>query len=210
MNDLTMTDIPTSLTESVELSRAKRFKAATRSDHDHVDELVMASKPFESASRYADFLTLQHRFHGALHAHYLNPLLNEWLPGLAGLSRLEAVEADMTDLGIRVPPRPAPAPITSPEQALGWFYCSEGSNLGAAFLFKQTQRIGLDQHHGARHLAAHDDGRGAHWRAFVAQLDAVSLTTEQDREAESGARAAFDFYRAQLADVMGNERPATA
>lgn len=183
-----------------EPSRAKRLKAATRARHIQIDELVMASRPFESLSRYARFLHLQHRFHGALHSTYIDSFLNTLLPGLAVRSRLEHVEADMTDLGISIPARPRPAPIASPWQALGWLYCCEGSTLGAGFLIKQARPLQLDDHYGARHLSFQGHGRGANWQGFVSLLDELTLTHEQEKNAETGARDAFDFYRVQLAD----------
>ncbi|WP_207281839.1 biliverdin-producing heme oxygenase [Pseudomonas sp. FW300-N2F2] len=184
------------------VSRAKRLKAGTHTEHDQVDNLVMGSRPFESLERYALFLRLQYQFHGALRDLYSDVDLNRQLPGLANLSRFQAVEADLRDLDLPVPNAPQAAPVTSPYAALGWLYCSEGSNLGAAFLFKETKRLDLDETHGARHLAAHEVGRAQNWRAFVAQLDAIELTPEQDQQVIAGACAAFDFYRSALNQVF--------
>ncbi|MBU2412523.1 MAG: biliverdin-producing heme oxygenase, partial [Gammaproteobacteria bacterium] len=55
--------------------------------------------------------------------------------------------------------------------------------------------------HGARHLAAHPEGRAPHWRKFVAQLDALSLTEEQEALAIKGAMDAFAFYKKTLASL---------
>ncbi|WDY56100.1 biliverdin-producing heme oxygenase [Pseudomonas sp. PSKL.D1] len=184
-----------------EPSRCKRLKASSSRDHDSVDELVMAARPFEDRERYARFLQVQHRFHGSLQALYLDEQLNQRLPGLAQLSRFDAVETDLRDLGMPLPAAPQPV-IATPAQALGWLYCSEGSNLGAAFLFKQTQRLGLDGDAGARHLAPHPDGRALHWREFVAKLDGLTLTAEEEAEAVAGAIAAFDSYRHHLRAVF--------
>ncbi|CRM63828.1 Heme oxygenase [Pseudomonas sp. 28 E 9] len=184
--------------DRVEPSRVRRLKAATVTSHAQVDELVMAARPFDSVSRYSGFLGVQHHFHGALHRVYADPTLNAWLPGLSALSRLPEIETDMGDLGVCIPPHPPHAPITSPWQALGWLYCCEGSNLGAAFLLKQAQRLQLGSEYGARHLSAHPLGRGAHWRAFTTLVDGLTLTLEQDLQAEEGAREAFDFYRRLL------------
>lgn len=183
-------------------SRCKRFKAASSGDHDSVDALVMGVRPFESRERYALFLRLQHRFHGSLQALYNDAGLNLTLPGLVELSRFEAVEADLRDLGLDLPATPAPIQLGHPAQALGWLYCSEGSNLGAAFLFKQTQKLGLDGQTGARHLAAHPDGRALHWRAFVAKVDDLQLTQEEEEQAIQGVLDAFAFYRAALREIF--------
>jgi len=185
-----------------QLPLSKRLKAGTRRDHDSVDTLVMQSRPFESLARYGCFLRLQHRFHGALGGLYDDIELNRLLPGLRELPRFEAVRADLSDLGLPHPPTPAAVAPPSAHAALGWLYCCEGSNLGAAFLFKQGQQIGLSAEKGARHLAAHPDGRGLHWRQFVDLLDGLELTESQREEAVGGAVAAFDLYRAALRDIF--------
>lgn len=185
-----------------ELSRAKRIKAATTRDHDNVNELVMQAKPFDSRERYVQFLQLQHAFHGAIDGLYKDAELNQRLPGLSQLPRFEAVKRDLLDLDQAVPDVPAPAVVNGPFEALGWLYCSEGSNLGAAFLFKETQQLGLGENHGASHLAAHPGGRGLHWRQFIALLDSQALDAEQERQAIQGAINAFDFYREKVRSVF--------
>jgi len=184
--------------------RCKRLKAASSREHDTVDHLVMSVRPFDDRERYVRFLTVQHRFHGSLQALYNDPSLNRRLPGLALLSRFDAVQQDLHDLGVPVPPAPEPVDATF-AQALGWLYCSEGSNLGAAFLFKQTQRLGLDAERGARHLAPHPDGRALHWREFVASLDELTLSDAQEAHAIEGAIAAFDSYRRHVREVFALE-----
>lgn len=185
-----------------ELPLTKRLKAGTTRDHDSVDNLVMGSRPFENLERYAYFLQLQHRFHGVINWLYQDEELNQLLPGLKELPRFDAVCADLVDLGLPVPAEPQPIRPASLHAALGWLYCAEGSNLGAAFLFKETQQIGLNADKGARHLAAHPDGRGLHWRQFVALLDGLELSEAQREEAVQGAIGAFDFYRAALREIF--------
>lgn len=190
------------LAPPTQLPLSKQLKTGTHRDHDSVDTLVMQSRPFESLERYGYFLRLQHRFHGALDALYDDIELNRLLPGLRELPRFEAVRADLSDLDLPPPPTPAAVAPPSAHAALGWLYCCEGSNLGAAFLFKQSQQIGLSAERGARHLSAHPDGRGLHWRQFVALLDGLELSESQREEAVGGAVAAFDFYRAALRELF--------
>lgn len=193
----------------LETSRCKRLKAATHREHDSVDQLVMAAHPFEDRARYGRFLLVQHHFHGSLHGLYEDPHLNAWLPGLSSLSRLAAVEQDIRDLGQLPPALPARVKV-DPAQALGWLYCSEGSNLGAAFLFKQTQRLGLDESLGARHLAAHPQGRAQHWKAFVSAIDGLALDEQQEADVIAGAIAAFEAYRTKVTEVFAADLQATA
>ncbi|KAF1053608.1 MAG: hypothetical protein GAK43_01330 [Stenotrophomonas maltophilia] len=188
---------------STPITRTKRLKSATTSDHDSVDSLVIGSRPFEDRERYAQFLLLQHRFHGALANIYQDAELNQLFPGLLDLWRIEAVEADLRDLGTPVPQRPQAVAVSDASAALGWLYCSEGSNLGAAILFKAAGELELDASFGARHLAAHPDGRALHWRSFVQQLDALPLDDSQEQQAVDGARAAFQLYRQAHQQVFG-------
>lgn len=185
----------------LEPSRCKRLKAATRREHDSVDQLVMAARPFEDRNRYARFLQVQHHFHASLVELYEDPCLNELLPGLSSLSRFTAVVQDIRDLGL-IPPALPHGVKADPARALGWLYCSEGSNLGAAFLFKQTQRLGLDEEQGARHLAAPREGRALHWKTFVYAIDHLVLDEQQEASVIAGATAAFDAYRAQVLKVF--------
>ncbi|WP_369920218.1 biliverdin-producing heme oxygenase [Marinomonas polaris] len=181
------------------LSFAKHLKLSTRTDHDGVDKMVMASKPFENEANYAKFLTLQHIFHLSVAPLYQQADLQDLFPGLAELPRLSAVKLDLMDLGMKPEVDPAAlAKVDDVYEAIGWLYCSEGSNIGAAFLYKETQKLNFDANRGARHLAAHEDGRAPHWRKFVAQLDALKLTESQQASAVKGAIDAFDFYKKTL------------
>ena len=85
-------------------------------------------------------------------------------------------------------------------RVFGWLYVAEGSNLGAAFLLKAAASLGLDADFGARHLAGHSDGRAQHWREFIAVLDALRLTPEEDERVIAGAEAAFSRFQ-QLVDA---------
>jgi heme oxygenase len=83
--------------------------------------------------------------------------------------------------------------------ALGWLYVSEGSTLGASFLFKTAQsRLGLSVQLGARHLAAPVAGRAAAWKRFTYLLDQADLTGAQHDLVVAGAHQAFAFFAAML------------
>jgi heme oxygenase len=183
----------------LEPSRAKRLKAATAVTHDRLDQGVMAAEPFADRARYGRFLDLQHRFHRDIAPLYARPDLLALLPDLAERQRLEPIVADLADLGLpATPPAEAPPVIDDLATALGWLYVAEGSNLGAAILYKAVAPLGCDQDFGARHLAGHPDGRAAHWRGFTQALDAVALTEAEEARVIAGAVAAFARVRAHL------------
>lgn len=183
-------------------SRRQRLKSATRDIHGRLDQRIMAFNPFADREHYSAFLLTQHRLHRDVEALFTNAALNALLPGLRGRSRLELVEQDLADLGalpeeasLPAPAFGAGAPVDVPA-ALGWLYTVEGSNIGAAFLLKAAAGLDLHAGFGARHLAPHPDGRAAHWRDFITQLDEVALPAEQEALVESGAQAAFAAARA--------------
>ena len=181
---------------SGEAGRVDALRQATRALHDQVDAAMMALRPFGDREGYKRFLAVQYRFHQRTASFYADATLNGWFPGLAARERREAVEQDCRDLGLdpaehQVAPLPLPQDATELALAVGWLYVNEGSNLGAAFLYKHAQKMGLDGQFGARHLAAHAEGRAAHWHAFVAQLEAAPLTPAHDALAVDGAQAAF-------------------
>lgn len=187
--------------------RAKRLKEATHATHDRLDKSIMAHKPFESRARYGLFVTVQHQFHREIDALYADPVLDKLLPDLAGRRRFDLIEQDLSDLHMTVP-----AAETSPvfakntdldlPTALGWLYVAEGSNLGAAFLLKEAQKLGLTDTCGARHLAAAPEGRGLHWKTFTAALDGVKLTGPEEERVIAGAHAAFARVQGLVNEVF--------
>jgi heme oxygenase len=188
------TDIKARLTEQTP-TRLERIKANTRKDHQQIDDLVMAMKPFDSRENYGRFLALQYCFHAVMKPLYHADDLNALIPGLSERSRFDSVCADLGDLGLATPRDHSgtSAPLTGPGR-LGWLYVCEGSNLGAAFLLKAAARLDLNDGFGARHLAGHDEGRGKHWRQFVEQLNGLVLNADEEIAVQQGAHDAFGFF----------------
>jgi len=182
-------------------TRAERLKRETHALHEQLDTGIAAREPFTDRDRYAAFVEVQYRFYAGIEPLYRHPGMADLIPGLPSRSRLDAAREDLAHLG-RPVPDVAPLPIPDGE-ALGWLYVSEGSTLGAAFLLKAVEAIGLDEQHGARHLAAAPEGRGRHWRDFKDALNAVMLTPEEDEAVVAGALAAFGHVRGLVAEVMG-------
>ena len=182
--------------------RWQRLKAATSNTHERLDKGIMAARAFESRERYGLFVQMQHGFHRDIDALYENPKLDALLPDLQGRRRFALIGQDLADLGLD-PLDLREAPVFSTEAdlptALGWLYVAEGSNLGAAFLIKEAEKLGLSETDGARHLAGHPEGRGKHWRTFTAALDALDLSEEENARMIAGAEAAFRRVHA-LAD----------
>lgn len=184
---------------------AEYLKANSRATHDSVDKMVMSYQPFDNAENYARFLQLQAVFHKVVDAVYHDPELNRRIPDLASLARYDAVMQDLQDLNAQEAQLDIALPHLEGAEAIGWLYCAEGSNIGAAFLFKDAQeKLGFGAEHGARHLAPHADGRGKHWREFVGHLNGLNVDDEEREDALRGALNAFAFYKVLLKKIFSN------
>lgn len=183
---------------TVDPSHARRFKQLTQAAHAALDQRIQDFEPFASRERYAAFLRVQLDFHRDVDALFGHAALERLLPGLGQRRRLPMVEQDRHDLG-HAPGAPTSAPLfgaeVDPATALGWLYVEQGSQLGAAILYRMAAALGLDSGFGARHLAPHAEGRALNWRQFCLQLDAVPLDAAGRRRADAGALAAFACVR---------------
>lgn len=184
-----------------DLSFSETLKYYSRKTHDSVDNLVMSMQPFSNLDNYAKFLQTQYEFHRTLKPAYQDTSLNAQIPNLATLSRLDKVVADMHDLAVEPSDIALDQPTIEPGQAIGWLYCAEGSNVGAAILYKEAGKIKLSDKHGASHLAAHPDGRMPHWRAFKTTLDNLKLTDAQKAQALLGADEAFAYFKYLIREI---------
>lgn len=186
----------------IEDSRAKQLKSITNAVHEGVDRSIMSAASFASIDRYKRFLAIQYLFHRDVAALYAEPQLLAAFPDLAQRCRLPLVMADMEDLGVAAPDAGSPAFATGAPldlgTAVGWLYVAEGSNMGAAVLRKEAQKLGLTDDVGARHLAPAPEGPAPHWRAFTAALDAVELSEDEEKRAREGALEAFARVQAHV------------
>lgn len=186
--------------DTIEPPLSKRLKASTQDIHDALDHSIMSASSFTDLTGYTRFVEIQYLFHRDIAALYNTPALQHLFPGLAGRCRLALIAADLEDLDQVFPQSPEPRAfgdgVIDIASAIGWLYVAEGSNLGATLLRKEAAKLGLSDHHGARHLAPATEGPAAHWRSFTAALDAIELDDEGRRRAEAGANAAFASVQA--------------
>lgn len=186
------------------MTRSQRLKAASSASHERLDTRIMRAQPFASLANYRRFLRLQLRFRHDIAALYGRADLAALVPELAARQRLDALQQDCADLGLmELPPeQPALDPQQPLPAALGWLYVAEGSNLGAAVLFKLAAKLGLNELHGARHLDGHPDGRLRHWRGFTGALDGLNFSAAEEAQLVAGARAAFERVHGLAAELL--------
>ncbi len=181
-------------------SLSQRLKAETAEQHERMHALMAQGNPFADRDSYARFVAAQYLFQRDVEHLFLNPVVQATVPDLEMRGRQEASLADLADLGVAKPEGEWGSTGVGMPAALGWLYVSEGSTLGAAFLFKEAkERLGLSETFGARNLAAYPQGRALAWRAFVASMDAPALADPalQD-QVIAGANAAYDRFGSLL------------
>ena len=186
-----------------ETTLTEALKEHSRATHDSVDNLVMSMQPFASQDNYRKFLQAQYEFHSTVNPIYQNAQLAAQFEGLAELSRLERLKSDMQDLQVEPYGQDVEEPTFTNAEAIGWLYCVEGSNVGAAILYKEAGKIDLKDDFGAAHLAAHPDGRMPHWRSVKAKIDALPLSDEEKVAALKGSDDAFAYYKRVIRKVYG-------
>lgn len=185
------------------------LKEGTKAIHDQLDQRVMKLKPFYDNAHYQGFLRMQLRLHTAGEPIYQNEQIKTLIPGVEQRSRLEEVLQDCRDLEIPVKLQQHDQQtanifkVTDPYAGLGWLYTIEGSSLGAAMLLKHVKNsLGLSETFGARHMAAHSDGRATHWREFKAKIDSLTLDNRQKKQALDAAKQAFYFVTETVEEIM--------
>lgn len=176
---------------------ADKLKYTTAKEHDRMEELMAKAAVFSSKENYAKFTLSQYYFQEIIESLYLYPEVQTTITDLDKRGRSKDAALDLKDLGI------SPAiknivetiPKITALEALGWIYVSEGSTLGAAFLFKQAQsQLGLSAENGARNLAAYPEGRMIVWRRFKNALNEQAFTEVQQNEVLKGAMDGFAYF----------------
>ncbi|WMD18980.1 biliverdin-producing heme oxygenase [Achromobacter seleniivolatilans] len=176
-------------------SLSQRLKHETADQHERMHRLMERGAPFSSRESYARFVAAQYLFQRDVEHLFQNDAIKQAVPDLEARGREDASLADLRDLGASAPEDGIASVGVGMPEALGWLYVSEGSTLGAAFLFKQAQSdLGLSAEFGARNLAAYPDGRAVVWRRFVASLDSDALSPETHDAVIAGANAAYDRF----------------
>ncbi|WP_227712634.1 biliverdin-producing heme oxygenase [Moraxella bovoculi] len=111
--------------------------------HDAVDYLLMSMNPFASHDNYRKFLQAQYEFHSTVNPIYQDAQLAGQFDGLTDLARLDRVKSDMKDLEVEPYGKDVETSVITGSEAIGWLYCVEGSNVGAAILYKESGKIDL-------------------------------------------------------------------
>ncbi|PLQ00699.1 biliverdin-producing heme oxygenase [Cupriavidus pauculus] len=190
-------------TTEARTSLSSRLKHETAAQHERMHGLMETAKPFASRDGYARFVAAQFLFQRDIEHLFANPAVRAAVPDIDSRGRAAASQADLADLEWAVPVGEIASRGVAMPEALGWLYVSEGSTLGAAFLFKAAKdELGLSAEFGARNLAAYPEGRAVAWRNFVAALDSDTVAAHTHDAVIAGANAAYNRFGQLLADMF--------
>ena len=180
---------------------SERLRIETSGQHERMHQLMAEADPFSSREQYARFALAQYLFQRDVQALFDDERLAGAVPDLNVRGRQLAALADLADLGAVIPEdEPIASTGVSMPASLGWLYVSEGSTLGAAFLFKEAQdKLGLDENFGARNLAAYPQGRARAWKDFVRALDTAGMSGDEQNLVIKGANQAYYRFGQLLA-----------
>ena len=183
-------------------SLMSRLKQETTAEHDRMEVLMRESKALDSKERYAQFTLSQYYFQKDVEHLYLDPQVAQLIPDLDVRGRSEAALLDLMDLGLKPKHEGNTTNAVSFPQSLGWIYVSEGSTLGAAFLYKEVQsRFGFNADFAARNLAAYPEGRAIVWKRFKQTLDDANFNEIKQEQIIEGGMQGFKRFGDLLADL---------
>lgn len=183
-------------------SLALRLKNETASQHEYMHQLMEQAQVFKDVQHYAQFTLAQYYFQKNVENVFDLAEVATLISDLDIRGRSQSALLDLQDLNQQVESLKLMTEGIGFAEALGWIYVSEGSTLGAAFLFKQAQQhLGFSAEFGARNLAAYPEGRAKVWKHFIAELDQAELSQQQQDQVIEGARQAFDYFGLLLKNI---------
>ncbi|MDO8901848.1 MAG: biliverdin-producing heme oxygenase [Phenylobacterium sp.] len=172
------------------------LRAATRQDHDRVDQLggafdLTRSKDYQAfLQAHAAVLPGIEQALDAAPAEHLPPAWPQ-------RRRAPALAADLAALGLASPPAASTVDLPDRATRLGALYVLEGSRLGGAIL---RRRLAEAQPTAPDAYLAHGQGLSL-WRSFVEWLDEKSLDASQTEAAVHGARQVFGAFETAFRDA---------
>lgn len=166
------------------------LRAATRQDHERVDQLGGAFD-LTRPSDYQAFLLAHAAVLPGVETALDSAPPDDLPPAWAQRRRTAALTADLAALGLSPPPQAA-GPVTLPDRAtrLGALYVLEGSRLGGAVL---RRRLAAAQPEAPDAYLAHGAGQ-PFWRSFLDWLDSQAMKGPETDAAVDGARQVFKAF----------------
>jgi heme oxygenase len=190
----------------------QRLKAATRAEHDAIEQALDLMAPGLSLTDYHHRLRRYHGFYAPI-----EPLIAAALDGprwgldMAARTKTAWLAVDLACLGDSeeaggLPPTALPLctalpPLQTQADAFGCLYVLEGATLGGRVISRHIEQVlGLDATHGARFFHGYGEQTGAMWKAFRGALSAFADQPSQEDRVVASAIATFAALRVWCAD----------
>lgn len=165
------------------------LRERTAQAHAAVDAAIGS---FSDRTSYERYLTQIYRFRvpieAALGRVAWPAAIGSWRPRAIG----HLIAADLSDLGLPLPPVDAPALHLDGDGLMGVLYVLEGSSLGSKLLLRRAEALGFSASFGARHLAEASDAGS--WRDFLGLLEG-----QHDVDLEAATAASLATFQAAAA-----------
>ena len=174
------------------------LRAATREQHDRIEQRVDLAARLASAEEYRGLLARLHGFYAPVEA-ALAPHAGD-IAGLDfhGRRKASLLLDDVRALGGAEEPAAEDIPeVRSQAQALGVLYVLEGSTHGGAVIARMArERLGVTRERGASFFCAYGGSVGSRWRAFgdVVEDHTGGTAPAEMRDAATGCFEALEDW----------------
>lgn len=175
--------------------RRVRLRAATDSLHRRIDEKVGRAGFLKTIEGYRDYLLRTYAARAAVEA-ALDPNAAERLyPDWPERRIAEALECDLDDMGVKERPVIRPMRGALGEGGiLGALYVLEGSTIGARWIAREVEKLGVVADNGGRHLSVQAANPRA-FRLFIDILEAARLDADAEAECVAAAIDTFSCFQ---------------
>ena len=190
--------------------RHEDLRRATAAAHAALDATLLGAGCFSSVERYRRYLGAVAPLYAALEATLDAADAARLLPDWPRRRKLGLIDAELRAMGAAFDPLDQPAAVTAigacdTGDIFGALYVLEGATLGGALLARAMRRLGVLAPGAACLLDPYGAERGAMWRGFLARLEAVKMTYQQEQALGARARATFSLFAEVGESLMDRE-----
>lgn len=185
------------------LSLRDELRAATRSHHDAIENVIDLMRPDITMADYVDYL---YRFYG-----YYSALEDRLISGdfifcnnalkLDARRKIERLENDISKLCgwhslSTIPSCQSTPQVSNAADVVGCAYVIEGSTLGALIMYRQLHKcLGVTASNGASFIYGYGEHTAVQWKQFLQTVESMSFDLQQRKECVNAAIVTFETMR---------------
>ncbi|MBV8617147.1 MAG: biliverdin-producing heme oxygenase [Acetobacteraceae bacterium] len=190
--------------------RHEDLRRATAAAHAALDATLLGAGCFSSIERYRRYLGAVAPLYAAIETSLDAAGAARLLPDWPRRRKLDLVRAELRAFGFAPDALDRPAVLAAmrasdPGDIFGALYVLEGATLGGALLARSMRGLGLLAPGAPCLLDPYGAERGAMWRAFLARLEAVKMTYQQELALGARAMATFSLFATVGESLMDRE-----